>query len=77
MTNEASALLDTDAHNKALDADAGAPGARVGCGFQSVYVTATVMVWDEDGAAANENFVGRENRPGSRFYLHQRDRERR
>ena len=27
MTNEASALLDTDAHNKAMDADARAAGA--------------------------------------------------
>ena len=31
MTNEASALLDTDAANKALDADARAPGARLRC----------------------------------------------
>ena len=30
MTNEASVLLDTDADNKALDADAGAAGARLG-----------------------------------------------
>ena len=53
MTNEASALLDTDAHTKALDADA----ALVELGSDLIgqaYVTATVMVWDEDARLADE-----------------------
>ena len=52
MTNEASALMDSDADNKALDADAALQelGAdQIG----QAYVTATVTVWDEDAAAAD------------------------
>ncbi len=51
MTNEASALLDTDAHNKALDADAALQelGSDL---IGQAYVTATVTVWDEDARAA-------------------------
>jgi type IV secretion system protein TrbE len=47
MTNEASALLDTDAHNKALDADAALQelGSDL---IGQAYVTAIVTVWDED-----------------------------
>src|ERR1700681_2474892 len=53
MTNEASALLDTDAHNKAMDADAALQelGSDL---IGEAYVTATVTVWDEDAAAADE-----------------------
>jgi type IV secretion/conjugal transfer VirB4 family ATPase len=53
MTNEASALLDTDASNKAADADQALQelGAdHVG----QAYVTATVTVWDNDPALAAE-----------------------
>ena len=53
MTNEASTLLDSDASNKAADADAALQelGAdHVG----QAYVTATVTVWDEDPALAAE-----------------------
>jgi type IV secretion system protein VirB4 len=53
MTNESSALLDTDAHNKAMDADA----ALQELGSDAIgeaYVTATVTVWDEDARAADE-----------------------
>ena len=53
MTNEASALLDTDANAKALDADA----ALVELGSDMIgqaYVTATVTVWDEDARLADE-----------------------
>jgi len=52
MTNEASALMDTDAENKALDADA----ALQELGSDQIgqaYVTATVCVWDESPAAAD------------------------
>jgi type IV secretion system protein VirB4 len=53
MTNEASALLDTDAHNKAMDADAALQelGSEL---IGQAYVTATVAVWDEDARAADE-----------------------
>src|ERR1700676_172560 len=53
MTNEASALLDTDAHNKAIDADAALQelGSDL---IGEAYVTATVTVWDEDAGAADE-----------------------
>ena len=47
MTNEASALLDTDAHNKAMDADA----ALQELGSDQIgeaFVTATISVWDGD-----------------------------
>jgi len=53
MTNEASNLLDTDAHNKAADADAALQelGADVA---GEAYCTATVTVWDDDLRVANE-----------------------
>ncbi|MCA1200152.1 conjugal transfer protein TrbE [Sphingomonas sp. R647] len=53
MTNEASALLDSDAANKAADADL----ALQELGSDHVgqaYVTATVSVWDADPALAAE-----------------------
>jgi len=53
MTNEASTLLDTDAANKAADADLALQelGADdVG----EVFITATVTVWDEDAGLAAE-----------------------
>lgn len=52
MTNEASALMDTDAENKALDADA----ALQDLGSDQVgqaYVTATITVWDERAGQAD------------------------
>ncbi|MEM9963541.1 MAG: conjugal transfer protein TrbE [Pseudomonadota bacterium] len=52
MTNEASTLLDSDAANKAADAD----DALQELGSDLVgaaYVTATVAVWDEDERAAD------------------------
>src|SRR6266852_3334631 len=53
MTNEPAALLDTDAHNKALDADAALQelGSDL---IGQAYVTATVTVWDEDARVAEE-----------------------
>ena len=53
MTNEASALLDTDAHNKAMDADA----ALQELGSDAIgqaFITATVTVWDDDPRVADE-----------------------
>ncbi|MGY8682578.1 conjugal transfer protein TrbE [Bradyrhizobium sp. UFLA05-153] len=53
MTNETSALLDTDAQNKAIDADA----ALQELGTDQIgeaFVTATVTVWDRDARAADE-----------------------
>ncbi len=53
MTNEASTLLDTDAHNKAMDADA----ALQELGSDAIgqaFVTATVTVWDKDSRVADE-----------------------
>ena len=53
MTNEASALVDTDAANKAVDADV----ALQELGSDDVgqaYVTATVTVWDEFAPIADE-----------------------
>ena len=53
MTNEASTLLDTDAANKALDADEALQ--ELGSDLVgAVYVTATVTVWDEDARTADE-----------------------
>ena len=53
MTNEASVLLDSDASNKANDADMALQelGADM---IGQAYVTATVTVWDEDAAVAAE-----------------------
>jgi type IV secretion system protein TrbE len=53
MTNEPTALLDTDAHNKAMDADAALQelGSEL---IGQAYVTATVTVWDEDARTADE-----------------------
>ncbi|MGF6227847.1 type IV secretion/conjugal transfer VirB4 family ATPase [Inquilinus ginsengisoli] len=53
MTNEATALIDTDAHNKAMDADAALQELGTDA-LGQVYVTATVTVWDQDPAAAAE-----------------------
>lgn len=53
MTNEASALLDTDAHNKAMDADS----ALQELGSDQIgeaFVTATVTVWDKDPRASED-----------------------
>jgi type IV secretion system protein VirB4 len=53
MTNEASTLVDTDAHNKAIDADAALQelgSDAVG----AVYCTVTVTVWDDDPRIADE-----------------------
>jgi type IV secretion system protein VirB4 len=53
MTNEQSALVDTDAANKAADADLALQelGADIA---GTAYVTATVTVWDEDARRADE-----------------------
>lgn len=53
MTNEASALLDSDAANKAADADAALQelGSDV---IGEAYVTATMTVWDADPRTADE-----------------------
>jgi type IV secretion/conjugal transfer VirB4 family ATPase len=53
MTNEASTLLDADAHNKAMDADA----ALQELGSDAIgqaFVTATVTVWDDDISVTDE-----------------------
>src|SRR5271154_568297 len=53
MTNEATTLLDTDAANKALDADAALQ--ELGSGqIGEAFVTATISVWDGDPATADE-----------------------
>ncbi|MGX5829321.1 conjugal transfer protein TrbE [Mesorhizobium sp. 43Arga] len=53
MTNEASVLVDTDAANKAADADAALQ--ELGSDqFGEAYVTATVTVWDADPSIADE-----------------------
>ena len=53
MTNETSALLDSDAHNKALDADAALQELGSDA-VSSAYVTAMITIWDEDAATADE-----------------------
>jgi type IV secretion system protein VirB4 len=53
MTNEASVLVDTDAANKAADADLALQ--ELGADYAGMaYVTATVTVWDPDPRAADE-----------------------
>jgi type IV secretion system protein VirB4 len=53
MTNEASALMDTDAANKAADADLALQ--ELGSDLVgTAYVTATVTVWDKDPRIAEE-----------------------
>ena len=53
MTNEASVLMDSDAANKALDADAALQelGSDL---IGEAYVTTTVTVWHEDARVADE-----------------------
>ena len=53
MTNEASALVDTDAHNKAMDADAALQELGSDVAGQA-FVTATVTVWSDDPRVADE-----------------------
>ncbi|MCH4540551.1 conjugal transfer protein TrbE [Ochrobactrum sp. A-1] len=53
VTNEQSALVDTDAANKAADADMALQ--ELGADIAGIaYVTATVTVWDEDARRADE-----------------------
>src|SRR3546814_19140461 len=53
MTNESSTLLDSDASNKAADADEALQ--ELGSDHVSqAYVTATVTVWDTDAGLAAE-----------------------
>ncbi len=53
MTNEASTLLDSDASNKAADADTALQ--ELGADYAGMaYVTATVTVWDRDPAVTAE-----------------------
>jgi type IV secretion system protein TrbE len=56
MTNEASVLLDSDAANKALDADLALQELGSDAVAQA-YVTATVTVWDDDPAIAQERLA--------------------
>jgi type IV secretion/conjugal transfer VirB4 family ATPase len=53
MTNETSSLIDTDASNKAIDADAALQelGSDL---IGEAFVTATITVWDENPRIANE-----------------------
>ena len=53
MTNEASALMDTDAANKAADADLALQELGADATGEA-HVTATVTVWDEDTRIADE-----------------------
>ncbi|MGY4197303.1 conjugal transfer protein TrbE [Bradyrhizobium sp. USDA 4520] len=53
MTNEASALVDTDAANKAADADLALQELGADYAGQA-YVTATIAVWDADARVAAE-----------------------
>ncbi|MDK4713247.1 conjugal transfer protein TrbE [Rhizobium sp. CNPSo 4039] len=53
MTNEASALVDTDAANKAADADLALQELGADYAGQA-YVTATIAVWDTDPRVASE-----------------------
>ncbi|WP_279483698.1 conjugal transfer protein TrbE [Aureimonas sp. SK2] len=53
MTNEASALVDTDAANKAADADLALQELGADYAGQT-YVTATITVWDDDPRVADE-----------------------
>ena len=53
MTNEASVLMDSDAANKALDADAALQELGTDL-VGEAYVTATVTVWDDDPRIAEE-----------------------
>ncbi|PPC98242.1 MAG: conjugal transfer protein TrbE, partial [Methylocystis sp.] len=53
MTNEAAVLVDTDAHNKALDADAALQDLGSDL-IGEAYVTATLTVWDDDPRLAEE-----------------------
>ncbi|WP_316237254.1 conjugal transfer protein TrbE [Bradyrhizobium sp. SZCCHNR1015] len=53
VTNEAAALVDSDAHNKALDADAALQDLGSDL-IGEALVTATITVWDEDPRIADE-----------------------
>src|SRR5690606_33327279 len=53
MTNEQSTLVDTDAANKAVDADLALQ--ELGADYAGMaYVTAAVTVWDDDPRIADE-----------------------
>ena len=64
LTNEASVLVDTDAANKAADADLALQ--ELGADYAGeAYVTATITVWDDDPrSGGREATPGRESDPG-------------
>jgi type IV secretion system protein VirB4 len=53
MTNEASVLVDPDAHNKAIDADAALQDLGSDL-IGEAFVTATITVWDDDPRIADQ-----------------------
>jgi type IV secretion system protein TrbE len=53
MTSEASVLVDTDAHNKAADADSALQDLGSDL-IGEAFVTATITVWDDDPRVADE-----------------------
>jgi type IV secretion/conjugal transfer VirB4 family ATPase len=73
MTNEASALTDSDAANKAVDADAALQelGADL---VGEAYVTATVTVWDESPRIAEERLSLVEKAIQGRDFICMRER---
>ena len=70
MTNEASALLDTDAHNKAADADTGAPGAGLGPDRRGLCDRDRHGLGRRSPRRRRKAPAGREGHPGPRFHLH-------
>jgi type IV secretion system protein TrbE len=75
MTNEASSLIDTDANNKAIDADAALQelGSDL---IGEAFVTATITVWDESPRIADERLRLVEKVTRTRLHLHGGDRQR-
>ena len=70
MTNEASTLLDTDAPNKALDADAGAAGTRLRPRSAKPTAPPRLIVWGDDARLADEDdSPRRKDDPGPRLHL--------
>ena len=65
--------MDTDAANKAADADLALQ--ELGADYAGLaYVTATITVWDDDPRIADEKLrLTEKNRPGPRFHGDGRD----
>ena len=76
MTNEAATLVDTDAHNKALEADAALAGPRLRSYWRSLCDGDAHCLGRRSTSRRREAAACRKDHSGPRLHLHDRDGQR-